>query len=257
MPCLYQHGVFSPVACRPAWRVVGTPCVHSVSPFPCEIGHLGVAFFQSQFLVGIGGMGEEYGEQLVSLCEVIACGVAIRVRVFLFHRVLGFLREVSGIVCFIQYRLPQPYTRVVSVPAHHLADVVIDSLGEYGVVVPELPSRNVVNDEKSQLVASIHKGGILWAVGVADDFQTGIPEFLRIFPMEAVGDSVSDNSEILMAVCTNQRLSIRFSVEPETLCSLEFDAANAYALAIAVNDVPFLVENSYEKMIQIRVFRRP
>lgn len=61
---------------------------------------------------------------------------------------------------------------MIAITPYQVADIAIDTLCKFGGVIPELPSRSVDDDEQAQFVAGVHKGGVLRAVSIPDDFHT-------------------------------------------------------------------------------------
>lgn len=130
----------------------------------------------------------------------VASGITVGIGILFVQDVHDIQGKVVGIPGFVEDRFPQPYRRVVAVTPHHVADVAVHALCEDRLLIPELPSRCVDNHEEPQLVAGIHKGGVLRIVGVADDPQAGIAQLLGVAPVQAVGESVADDGKILVVV---------------------------------------------------------
>src|SRR5574344_2421363 len=114
-------------------------------------------------------------------------------------------------------------------------------LFEFRCSVPILPSRCRANNEEAEFVASVHKSRILWIMCISYDFHAGCSKFQGITPMHAVCQSIANDGEILVPVCTNQFGLIRFSVEPQSVCALKFDTSDADSLIVAIHRMTFVI----------------
>ena len=141
---------------------------------------------------------------------------------------------------------PEPHRWVVAVTTHKVAYVAIDALLETRVfLVPELPARYIVDYKETELIASVHKCGVLWAVGITDHLQPDVAQLFGIAPMCRVGYGVAHDCKVLMAVCSNERLCIVLAIEVETLRTLELDGADTDATTIAIYYLAALIEHTH------------
>ena len=182
-------------------------------------------------------------------CLAVAAAVAIRIGIFGIDYVTGLLGEVRRIPCLVQNRFPQPYAGMVSVAAHKIADVAVDTLGKFRRIVPELPSGRIVNNKQAQFIAGVHECRILRAMGIADNLYAGFFQFFCITPVYAVGHGIAYHREILMAVGADQRFAVGLAVKPESVFGLELNAADADAPAIAVYRITVAVQHPYLQVI--------
>ena len=146
---------------------------------------------------------------------------------------------------------------MIAVAAHDIADIAIHALRKFGRIIPELPAGRIDDHEQAQLVAGIHKGRVLRTVGVTDNLHPGLLQLLGIPPMDAVSDRVSDDSKILVAVRTDQRLFIRFAVQVKAVFSLKLNAADSDAATITVDHISVFIEHPHQQVVQSRRRRRP
>ena len=133
---------------------------------------------------------------------------------------------------------------MITVATDQIADVTVNALGKLGSVIPELPAWGIDNNEQAQFITGIHKGRVLRTMSVTDDFQTGVAQLFCITPVNTVGYCIAYHSKILMSVGANQRTLVGFSVQPETVFALEFNATDTDSAAIAVYRVSFIVADT-------------
>lgn len=86
-------------------------------------------------------------------------------------------------------------------------------------------------------------------MGVADDFQARIAQFLGIAPMDAVGYGIAYHGEILMAVGADQRSGIGLAVQSESVLAFELYAADADAAAVAVHHISLVVADADNQVV--------
>jgi len=146
---------------------------------------------------------------------------------------------------------------MIAVAAYHISYIRIYPLGKLRVIVPELPAGSIDNHKEPELVACIHECGILRAMGIAYHLKTGIAQLLCIAPVCGVGHRVSHDRKILMAVCTDKRLSIRLAVEIEALLAPELNAAYAQSLHKRVGFPSVRIRDAYFEAVELRIVGRP
>ena len=146
---------------------------------------------------------------------------------------------------------------MVAIAPDKIADIRKHTPSEFGGIVPELPSGSIIDHQQPKLVAGIHKCRILRAVSIAYHIQACILELQCITPVGAVADGISNKSVILMAVCPDQRLSIRLSIEIEAILAPELQTSYTYPPAISVDRTTLPVIYSYVQIIEMRTARRP
>ena len=254
---LDQHGVFAPVAGHTAWRIMRVPVIHIVTPLTCEVCDIGIHVRHGPLLVGIGRMTKLHGIYFMPTGFTVATRVAVRIRILLTDDVLCPFGKVGRIPCFVQDRFPQPHARMVAVTTYHLTDIIIYTFGKDGSLVPELPPRCVDDDKQAEFVTGIHKGGILRAMGIADNLESGITQLLGITPMKSIRDCISHNGIVLMTIGTDEGLAIGFPVQPESVFPLELDAADTDAATVAIHHIALLVADAYNEVIEVGMLRTP
>ena len=138
---------------------------------------------------------------------------------------------------------------MVTVATYQVTDIAVYPLGEFGSVVPELPARCIDDHEQTQFVAGIHKSRILRTVGVADHFHSDVLQLFGIAPVDAVRYGITHHGKVLMAVSADQRLVIRFTVQPETFFSFELDAPDTDTAAVTVDHIALFVTDADKQII--------
>ena len=202
-------------------------------------------------------MGKEDGEVLVPPRRDVASGIAVGIGIFFFYNLRHAARKVGGIPSLVQDRLPQPDGGMVTVAAHHVSDVVVDALGKHRLVAPKLPAGRIDDDKETQFVARIHKSGILRIMGVSDDAQTRVAQFLGVAPMQAVGQGVAYHGKVLVAIGTDERIRVGLAVQPKAVLPTELDAADADASPIAVHRIAVFVLHIDVQVIKVGRIGRP
>ena len=94
-------------------------------------------------------------------------------------------------------------------------------------------------------------------VGVADDFKSSIAQLFGVAPVQTVGHGISHYGKILVTVGTDERMGIGLAIEPESICALKFHTAYAKALTVAVDNAAFLIKDTHEELIELRILGRP
>lgn len=69
----------------------------------------------------------------------------------------------------------------------------------------------------------------MWIVGISDNAEACVSQFLGISPMQTVGKGVADNGKVLMAIGANQRLRIRLAIKPEAILGLKLQTSDTYS----------------------------
>ena len=176
-----------------------------------------------------------------SLCRSITGCIAVWIWVFLVYYPLHFLGKIVRIPGFVEDRFPKPYARTISVSSYDVSDIAIYIVGEARFRIPELPSRGIFDYKQSQFITSIHKGRVLRIMGISDDTQSSILQFLGISPMQTVRQSIADYGKILVAIGTDQWFRIRFAVEPEAIASLKLQTSDTYSYIISIHYLVLLI----------------
>ena len=144
---------------------------------------------------------------------------------------------------------------MVSVAADDIACVLMNHLAPLGILVPILPSRCGHDDEEAQLVAGVHKRGILWVVSCTDNGHAGIAQAFGIAPLLGVRQGIAHIGKVLMAIAAYQ-LMIGLAIEPKTVLTPELSLADACTHHATINRT-IAIKNLNLDDIQIRRFGRP
>ena len=99
---------------------------------------------------------------------------AVRVGILVLGNLQGLEGELLWIARLIEDGLPHEYAGVVTVAADNGAGVLVYFFIPARLFVPVLPTWGSHDDEEAQLVAGIHKGGVLRIVGSTDDGEARI-----------------------------------------------------------------------------------
>ena len=137
MRSLYQHGLLSPVAGCTAGRVVGTPVIHIIAPFTCEVSDFRVT------LRHFHRMTELNREILRPFGLRITARITRRIRILFINKTFHMSGKILRIPCFVQNRFQQPYTRMVTVTANQITNIIINPFGKNWFIIPELPSGSI------------------------------------------------------------------------------------------------------------------
>ena len=126
------------------------------------------------------------------------------------HQVAGLLGEIRRVMGLVQNGLPHHHGGMVPVPAHHLADVVINPVRKRPLA-PELPARRSDDDEKA------HEGRILRIMGAPDYTHAGLPQLHGVLPLQVVGNCIPQPGEILVPVAANQLFREQGAIQHQPL----------------------------------------
>ena len=98
-------------------------------------------------------------------------------------------------------------------------------------------------------------------MGIPDDLQPDVLQLLGIPPMNAIGNGIPNDSEILseilMPIGAYQRPPVWFPVQPKTILSFELNAANPDTAAITIYHIPLFIFYPNKQVIECRGRRRP
>src|ERR1700691_4106925 len=119
--------------------------------------------------------------------------------------------KVSGdrtVIGFVQRRLPDHHRGVIPVPADHLACILAGALFEY-VVSDKLPARIRDNGEDAQLVARVHKTGVLWIVASIGG-EAGFAQFVSVAIVRGGWQRIAHVRMVLMPISAyrEERLAV-------------------------------------------------
>ena len=145
---------------------------------------------------------------------------------------------------------------MVTVYTHHVTNIRIKPFGKNCFFIPKLPPRYFHQGKQAQFVTSIHKSRINHVM-CANHLHSRITQLFGITPLERVGQGITQDCKILMAVCSHQFSFIAFSVDPQAVRLPKLNAANTDTLTITVDDLTFRIFYQHVQIIQIRRFRTP
>ena len=94
-------------------------------------------------------------------------------------------------------------------------------------------------------------------MGIPNNLQSDVLQFLGIPPMNAIGNGIPNNSEILMSISTYQRLLVWFPVQPKTILSFELNATNPDTATVTIDYIPFFIFYPNKQIVECRGRRRP
>ena len=204
------------------------PIIHAVAKLASEVGYI---VTQIQTLIGVdttiarlwvGVLNRIYLVRFGTSLDIVRRVCAL-VWILLGNKAQGVVGKRCREASLVQGWLPEPYARVVAVTAYEMTNILIYILLELRIFVPELPARNIVDNEESKLVASIHKCRVLRTVSVADYSHTEVAQLLRIAPMGRVRYGITHYGEVLVAISADKRLVVVLAVEEESRLALELD----------------------------------
>ena len=86
-------------------------------------------------------------------------------------------------------------------------------------------------------------------MGVTDYLHTDIFQFFGITPMDTICHGIANNGKVLMTICPDQWLIIRFAVQPKAVFPFKLNATDTDTAAITINHIPFFIADTNQQVI--------